>query len=80
VRYVLATLLLVASSAAHAESMLYSGVDIPKGWADGFTFSVRSRTDCQRLMAQIPNDATDKRKLKCIARVDPNAAKPAPTS
>jgi hypothetical protein len=72
-KYWLATFLFASTSTAYAESVLYSGADLPSGWVNGFTYSLQTRTECQRLFDQIANDEPGKAMLKCMSRVDPKA-------
>jgi hypothetical protein len=78
-RYWLAVLSFVFSSIAYAESLLYTGTDIPAGWANGFDYSLQSRAECQRLFDQIANDEPGKAFLKCKSRIDPRLPTPTAT-
>jgi len=56
------------------EIYLYAGILIPPGYADGFSYSLRSRTICMQKLATIPDSAPSKHLTKCIVKVDPSAA------
>jgi hypothetical protein len=51
---------------------LYSGILIPPGYADGLTYSLKSRAICLKMIADVP-DSPGKPMLKCIVKVDENA-------
>ena len=52
---------------------LYSGILIPQGYADGFTYSIKSRQICQQKIAAMP-ESPGKPLIKCIVKIDPAAA------
>ncbi|MCS3503762.1 hypothetical protein M2189_006721 [Bradyrhizobium japonicum] len=81
VRLFMAIVILALPAAGHAEPQvkLHYGLKIPNGWADGLTLSLSSRAACQRLLAQLPQDAPARAMTRCLVRVDPNA-KPLPMS
>jgi hypothetical protein len=56
------------------EVMLFAGLTIPQGWADGFKHSAESKAKCESLMAALP--AYARGQSKCIVKVDPNASTP----
>jgi hypothetical protein len=58
------------------EIFLYAGILVPQGYADGFTYSIKSRQICQQKIAAMP-ESPGKAFVKCIVKVDPGAA---PTS
>jgi hypothetical protein len=76
-KYGLAIWLVAFASAAHAESVLTTGTEIPPGWVNGFTYSPQTQTECQRLFDQIANDEPGKAMLRCMSRVDPKPPAPA---
>ncbi|OSI67657.1 hypothetical protein BSZ22_24540 [Bradyrhizobium canariense] len=70
---------LPSASSAEPQIKLQYGLKIPNGWADGLTSSLSSRAACQRLLAQMPQDAPARSMTRCLVRMDPNA-KPLPMS
>lgn len=53
----------------YSDTQLYSGANgPPPGWADGYTYSIRSASECKRLMSRVPLDARDRNLLSCITR------------
>lgn len=56
------------------EVMLFAGLAIPAGWADGLTHSPASKLECAKLIEKLPDYA--RRTAKCIVRIDPNSATP----
>ena len=56
------------------EVMLFAGLAIPPGWADGFTHSRVSKFECAKLIEKLP--AYARGATKCIVKIDPNAKKP----
>jgi hypothetical protein len=75
-RNALAAIILAIATPAHAEVKLRYGGEIPPGWANGLTYSLRSLTECRQEMAHIPNDSPSKRMMRCLVRIDPNAKLP----
>ena len=55
------------------EVMLFAGLAIPPGWADGFTHSRASKFECAKLIETLP--AYARGATKCIVKIDPNAKK-----
>ena len=56
------------------EVMLFAGLAIPPGWADGFTHSRASKFECAKLIEKLP--AYARGATKCIVKINPNAKKP----
>ena len=56
------------------EVMLFAGLAIPPGLADGFTHSRVSKFECAKLIEKLP--AYARGATKCIVKIDPNAKKP----
>jgi hypothetical protein len=54
--------------------MLFAGIAIPAGWADGLTHSQASKVECAKLINALPSYA--RAATKCIVKIDPNAKKP----
>lgn len=70
-----ALILLMTTTISHAlEAHLYAGIRIPPGWADGFKYSPESSALCSRMVSSIPDTAPSKPMVKCIVKLDPNAA------
>ena len=57
------------------EVMLFAGLAMPAGWADGFSYSPASKVECEKLVQDLPIYA--RRTARCIVKVDPNSATPA---
>jgi hypothetical protein len=53
--------------------ILFTGIAIPHGWADGFTHSPASKTKCESLILELPSYA---RTSTSIVKIDPNAKTP----
>ena len=51
---------------------LYTGLLIPPGHADGFTYSLHSHALCLKMVSAVP-ESPGKKMLKCIVKVDKNA-------
>jgi hypothetical protein len=63
--------LLAGIGPARAEpASLFAGIKIPKGYVDGWTYSLRSLSECNQLMARVPLDAPARPHLKCIVKDD----------
>ena len=58
------------------EVILFAGLAIPAGWADGLTHSPASRIECAKLITTLP--AYARGTAKCIVKIDPNAKAPTP--
>jgi len=56
------------------EVMLFAGLAMPAGWADGLTHSPASKIECAKLIEKLP--AYARGAAKCIVKIDPNAKKP----
>ncbi len=56
------------------EVMLFAGLVIPQGWANGFTHSPASKVKCESLIRELPVYA--RASTKCIVKIDPNAKTP----
>jgi hypothetical protein len=56
------------------EVILFAGIAIPQGWADGFTHSPASKTKCESLILELPSYA--RTSTKCIVKIDPKAKTP----
>jgi hypothetical protein len=57
------------------EVMLFAGLAIPPGWADGFAHSrASSKFEGAKLIEKLP--AYARGATKCIVKIDPNAKKP----
>jgi hypothetical protein len=56
------------------EVMLFAGLAIPAGWADGLTHSPASKLECVKLIQKLPVYARGA--AKCIVRIDPNSPTP----
>ena len=54
--------------------MLFAGLAIPPGWANGFTHSRASKFECAKLIEKLP--AYARGATKCIVKIDPNGKKP----
>jgi hypothetical protein len=59
---------------AAIEVILFAGLAIPTGWADGLTNSPASRIECAKLIETLP--AYARGTAKCIVKIDPNAKAP----
>jgi hypothetical protein len=57
------------------EVMLFAGLAIPPGWADGVAHSPASKLECTKLIDALP--AYARGTAKCIVKIDPNAKYPA---
>ncbi|WP_029587545.1 hypothetical protein [Bradyrhizobium sp. URHD0069] len=67
-------MLLTVATVAHAAAptvRLRYGLDIPEGWADGLTYSIRSRAECQRLLARMARDAPAAQMTRCLVQLPP---------
>ena len=56
------------------EVMLYAGLAMPAGWANGLTPSTASKIECAKLIDKLP--AYARGTAKCIVKIDLNAKKP----
>jgi hypothetical protein len=56
------------------EVMLFAGLAMPAGWADGLAHSPASKLECAKLVEKLP--AYARGAAKCIVKIDPNAKKP----
>jgi hypothetical protein len=56
------------------EVMLFAGLAIQAGWADGLTHSPASKIECAMLIEKLP--AYARGPAKCIVKIDPNTKKP----
>ena len=65
---------ILEASMGPLELMLFAGLAIPPGWADGFTHSRASKFECAKLIEKLP--AYARGATKCIVKIDPNAKKP----
>ena len=65
---------ILQASMGPLEVMLFAGLAIPPGWADGFTHSRASKFECAKLIEKLP--AYARGATKCIVKIDPNAKKP----
>jgi hypothetical protein len=54
------------------EVFLYAGFLVPQGYADGFTYSIKSHLICQQKIAALP-ESPAKAHVRCIVKVDPGA-------
>jgi hypothetical protein len=54
--------------------LLFAGLTLPAGWADGLTHSPASKVECAKLIEKLPTYA--RASAKCIVKIDPNAKKP----
>jgi hypothetical protein len=74
----------VAASAwpaiAEDRIILFAGPKVPEGWADAFTYSLRTLAKCRSMIATIPDTASGKVQVRCIVKVDPGAKDPPPMS
>jgi hypothetical protein len=52
--------------------LLYAGVAIPPGYADGLTYSVQSRAACVEMLADLP-ESPAKKMMKCIIKIKRDA-------
>jgi hypothetical protein len=55
------------------EVMLFAGLTLPAGWADGLTHSPASKVECAKLIEKLP--AYARASAKCIVKIDSNAKK-----
>jgi hypothetical protein len=56
------------------EVMLFAGLTMPAGWADGLAHSPASKVECAKLIENLP--AYARGAAKCIVKIDPNAKNP----
>jgi hypothetical protein len=71
---ILAALLAAAVAPARADPLtvrLRYGLEIPEGWTDGLTDSLRSRAECQRKMAVLA--LASGIKMRCLVQIQPAA-------